>query len=91
MKASLYEIHDIQIREAIKDIESSHKIIAGLQTLDRLKFPFIDSLIGFHEIRIKNCSDAVQNYFHRPENIEKRLKSIATQLENLKKELKNRE
>ena len=79
---------DIQIRQAMNDIADSHRIIAGLQTLDPLKFPFIESTISFHELRIKNCSDAVKKYFYRQENVEKRLKSIATQLKNLKAEIR---
>lgn len=73
---------DKQIEDAVSDIETSHKIIAGLQTLDKIKFPFIDSMIKFHEIRIKNCSDAIQLYYKK--GYEKKLKRIETELNNLK-------
>ena len=76
---------DIQIRNAEYDIKRSHEIIAGLQTLPKIKFAFVNSLIEFHEIRIKNCSDAIEKYHE--DNIKRKLKRIETELINIKQEI----
>lgn len=60
---NLQKSKDAQIIEAETDIKLSSDNIARLETLDKNKFPFIDSLINFHQIRIKNCSDAIQKYY----------------------------
>lgn len=53
---------DAQIKEAEKDIKRSYDVMAGLQTLDKKKYPFIDSLIEFHEERIRIYSDSIRRF-----------------------------
>lgn len=55
------EKYDIQIQNAIDDIRYSHERIADLQTLSSIKFP-TKEIIKFHELRIKMCSEVVDNY-----------------------------